>query len=510
MSARAWPQVKRLADPAALRDRLAELGLDLPVDDEVVPAPDGPLARPLAVALAPGREVEVGNRFAVLPMEGWDATTDGRPTDLVRRRWRRFGASGAKLVWGGEAVAVQPSGRANPNQLCIGPTSTDDLAGLRSELVTAHEAAHGRSDDLLVGLQLTHSGRWSRPEGASAPRIARRHPVLDARVGVPAGSAGDPALLTDDELDALADAYVAAAEVAAAAGFGFVDVKACHGYLLHEVLSGWERDGRYGGTALEARARFLLDVIARIRATCPDLGIGVRLSAYDVAPYRAGGDGVGEPDWSGPAGAADEPPRFGGAAPWRTGGADAEVGVDEPVDLTEPSALVGLLAGAGVSLLCISAGSPYYNPHIQRPAFFPPSDGYQPPEDPLVGVARMQHATRALAAAHPEVAVVGSGLSYLQDFLGHVAQPLVAGGWMASAGLGRMVLSYPDLPADLLAGRDQDRRRICRTFSDCTTAPRNGLVSGCYPLDELYKERPERIELAAVKRRQRQAAKGGA
>ncbi len=66
-----------------------------------------------------------------------------------------------------------------------------------------------------------------------------------------------------------------------------------------------------------------------------------------------------------------------------------------------------------------------------------------------------------------------------------------------------MMLSYPGLAADTLAARDLDPRLICRTFSDCTTAPRAGLVSGCYPLDPFYKEHPQRVELTRAK----QAAK---
>ena len=87
---------------------------------------------------------------------------------------------------------------------------------------------------------------------------------------------------------------------------------------------------------------------------------------------------------------------------------------------------------------------------------------------------------------------MSSGYSYLQEFLPHVAQACVREGWFDAVGLGRMVLSYPELPADVLAGRPLARKQICRTFSDCTTAPRNGLVSGCYPLDPFYRERPER------------------
>lgn len=500
MSIRAWPQVRTLRDAGALRDRLRQLGLDLPVDDVVAPAPTGPMASPFEVELAPGRTQRVGNRFSVLPMEGWDATVDGRPTDLVHRRWQRFGASGAKLVWGGEAVAVRPDGRANPNQLCMGSTSVDDLSALRATLVDAHRAATGTTDDLVVGLQLTHSGRWSRPDGVPAPRTAQRHPVLDARVGIEPGHAGDAAVLDDDELDELLEAYANAAEVAEAAGFAFVDVKACHGYLLHELLGSWARTGRYGGSALEHRARFLLAAVAAVRARCPRLGIGVRLSVFDVAPYAAGDDGVGRPEWSTRSGPDGEPPRFGGRVPWSTGDPSTGGSVDLAVDLYEPCQLVGALEAAGVSMVCITAGSPYLNPHIQRPAYFPPSDGYVPPEDPLVGVARLQRAARTVREANPDMIVVGSGLSYLQDYVGHVAQPLVADGWMTAAGLGRMVLSYPDLPLDLLAGRPVDRRRVCRTFSDCTTAPRNGLVSGCYPLDDHYRARPERAVLAAAKR----------
>jgi hypothetical protein len=146
----------------------------------------------------------------------------------------------------------------------------------------------------------------------------------------------------------------------------------------------------------------------------------------------------------------------------------------------------------------LSCGSPYYNPHIQRPAIFPPSDGYQPPEDPLVGVWRQIDAVRRVKHSLPNLVLVGTGYTYLQDYLPHVAQAVVREGWVDSVGLGRMVLSYPELPADVLAGK-WERKKVCRTFSDCTTAPRHGLVSGCYPLDDYYKELPERAELVAVK-----------
>jgi hypothetical protein len=165
-------------------------------------------------------------------------------------------------------------------------------------------------------------------------------------------------------------------------------------------------------------------------------------------------------------------------------------------------------AELGIGMVCVTAGSPYYCPHVQRPAYFPPSDGYTPPRDPLVEVAELLQVTADLAREHPSIAVVGSGYSYLQDHLGNVAQAVVRRGGAASVGLGRMALSYPTLPADLLAGRPVDRRSVCRTFSDCTTAPRHGLVSGCYPLDPAYRDLPERLELAAVKRGSRRAVRG--
>ncbi len=486
MTRAAYPQVKKLATIDQLRARLDELGVELPTVDEPVSGPDSPLARPLEVV---GRTA--GNRFTVLPMEGWDGTTGGRPTDLVRRRWQRFGLSGAKLVWGGEAVAVEPDGRANPNQLTI---HTDDhgraIGELRRALVTAHREQGLDTDDLVIGLQLTHSGRFSRPTAAGPePVIAERHPVLDARLP------GDRPVrvISDDELDELVEVYVAAAVRAAEAGFDFVDVKACHGYLGHELLGAVDRPGRYGGD-LGGRANLLRSVIAGIRERVPGLGIGVRLSLFDFVPFRSDVDGVGEPEPTG-----DGPYRH------AFGGDRSGLGID----LAEPVGLVDRLADWGVHAICVTAGSPYYVPHVQRPAWFPPSDGYQPPEDPLVGVARLIGAAAELKRARPATVVVGSGYSYLQDWLAHVAEPVVAGGLADSIGIGRMVLSYPELPRDVLAGRRLDRRRVCRTFSDCTTAPRAGLVSGCYPLDDHYKDRPERQELAAVKasiRRQAKAA----
>jgi len=472
----AFPQVKNLADPQALRDRLAQLtgdlaGDDLPVDDLVDPA--GPLAAPLDVVDGSAGALHLPNRFAILPMEGWDGTPAGEPTDLVRRRWQRFGASGAGLVWGGEAAAVRHDGRANPNQLLMTGRTAGAVADLLGVLRTAADEVGVRP---VVGLQLTHSGRWSRPDGEPAPRTARVDPVLDGRVGADAAS-----VLSDGELDELAAEFVDAAALAHGAGFDFVDVKACHGYLGHELLMARDRPGRYGGD-LVGRTLFLRTVVSGIRARVPGLAIGVRLSLFDPGPQAPGPDGVARP--------------VPGAAP-----GFGPVGPDGRPDLSEAVEVVRLLGDAGVRLVCTTASSPYWAPHVQRPAWFPPSDGSLPPRDPLVDTVRLLAAARVVRAAAPAgTVVVGTGFTYLQQFVPHVGQALVREGWVDSVGLGRMVLSYPELPADVLAGRSLRTRQICRTFSDCTTAPRNGLPSGCYPLDPFYKARPERVELVRAKR----------
>ena len=66
-------------------------------------------------------------------------------------------------------------------------------------------------------------------------------------------------------------------------------------------------------------------------------------------------------------------------------------------------------------------------------------------------------------------------------------------------GLGRVLLANPDYPADLLAGRTPDRKFLCRSFSDCISAPRSGLASGCYPFDKFYRDKPAAAELKQIK-----------
>lgn len=474
-----YRKVAAFKTPQAFAEHLQGLGLEIPFDVELLAAPQSPLAQPVQAG-----DLTIGNRFAVLPMEGWDGAPDGRPSELTTRRWQRFGLSGAKLVWGGEAVAVRHDGRANPNQLMITRDTLPEIVKLRQALVESHCAATGSTEGLVVGVQLTHSGRYARPNDKKTlePRIAYDHPLLNPRTGltIPSGR-----VLSDDELDELVEVFIHAAALAQEAGFDFVDMKLCHGYLGHELLSAVERPGRYGGS-FENRTRFPRSIIEGIRARVPGMQVGSRISFFDFVPFRPGADNTGEPDFGALAGRP---------YPYAFGGDGSGLGID----LREPVALVQMLNRLGVRLICLTAGSPYYNPHIQRPAYFPPSDGYEPPEDPMIGVARQVSAAAKVKAACPDAVIVGSAYSCLQDYMPNVAQAVVRSGAADLVGLGRMMLSYPGLPADVLAGRPMQRKLICRTFSDCTTAPRGGMVSGCYPLDEFYKARPEAERLPKKK-----------
>ncbi len=452
------------------------VGADLPADEIAVFGAESPLAQPYVYR---GRQLT--NRFAVLPMEGWDGGADGGPSDLTRRRWRRFGQSGAKLIWGGEAVAVRHDGRANARQLVINEATVGGIAELRQELMGAHRERFGADDDLLIGLQLTHSGRFCRPNSAKLePVVLYRHPLLDDKFQVD----DDSCVMNDAEIATLIEDFGEAAVLARKAGYDFVDIKHCHGYLGHEFLSAVDRRGKYGGS-FDNRTRFLRETVELIRTRAPGLDIGLRLSAVDWIPFQAGPDRIGEPA-----------PYNGDRYPYAFGGDGSGIAYD----LSEPRKFLALLQALDIQLVCITVGSPYYNFHIQRPAAFPPSDGYLLPEDPLVGVARQIKVTAELKASFPDLTIVGSGYSYLQDWLPNVAQATVSAGMTDFVGLGRMALSYPELPADLLAGKRLQRKRICRTFSDCTTAPRNGMVSGCYPLDKFYKTRDGYDRLMAIKK----------
>jgi 2,4-dienoyl-CoA reductase-like NADH-dependent reductase (Old Yellow Enzyme family) len=233
-----------------------------------------------------------------------------------------------------------------------------------------------------------------------------------------------------------------------------------------------------------------------VRSECPGLEIGIRLSLWDTFAYRPD-PALSTPGKLGP-GIAVTPDSL----LYPVFGANRQNPLE--IDLREPIALIDQLwREHKVQLWNLTAGSPYYNPHVQRPAIYPPSDGYSPPEDPLIGCVRQIQAVRDVRrtfTADNAPLFVGTAYTYFQEYLPHVAQAVVREGWVDSVGLGRLVLSDWQLPAKVLEGKNYAAdKKICRTFSDCTTAPRNGIISGCYPLDPYYKEMPEAAELKRIK-----------
>lgn len=453
---------------------LKTIALSLNFDEQMQSGADAPLAQPYQL-----RKKTIGNRWSVLPMEGWDCLPDGSPSELTERRWLRFGISGAKLLFGCEAAAVMAEGRSNTRQMMMNENTVDKIGKLRRKMVAVHAEKFGTADDLYVGLQLTHSGRYSHPHDDKVleSRTAYAHPLLDKKFGNDQSN-----VVTDAEIDNIIVHFIKAAKLSAQAGFDFVDIKHAHGYLGHALLSAVDRPGKYGGS-FENRTRFFRNIVAGINQTVPALDIAVRLSLFDYFPYEKGEDNIGKPM------------DFEGKYRYAFGGDGTGLGYD----LSETIKFIELAHSLGIEMICTTAGSPYYNPHIQRPAYYPVSDGYLPPEDPLRGVVRQINCVKEIKRNCPNIAFIGSGYSYLQEWLPNVAQYAVANDLTDFVGIGRMVLSYPEICTDSLTGNPLDRRHICRTFGDCTTAPRNGLVSGCYPLDEHYKQLTEALLLKKLK-----------
>jgi len=443
------------------------LGLDLHFTDDF-----RPLFQPAAIG-----PLRVGNRLCIQPMEGCDGTLDGRPDELTLRRYRRFGAGGAKLIWG-EATAVIEEGRANPRQLLINEQTAPDLERMLRECRQAHRQAFGSDDDLVMGLQLTHSGRYSHRRSL----IAFHDPLLDPRTVVDKATGrtadADYPLLDDDYLRGLVDHYVAAARLAHRIGFQFVDIKQCHRYLLSELLAAKARPGPYGGS-LENRTRLAREIIMAIRSEVPGLLIAARLNVFDEIPFRKGVDsGVGA--------------RCPWEPPVRSAWGSRE---DDPLqpDLTEPLWWISEMVRLGVALVNVSMGNPYATMHIIRPFEYPPPDGYEPPEHPLIGVDRHFQLAGDVQRAFPDLPVVGSGYSYLQEFLFHAGAANVRDARVTFVGVGRAALPQPDFARQLQEHGKLDRKRVCRTFSYCTAlmrAKHNELgqfATGCPPFDkEVY------------------------
>jgi 2,4-dienoyl-CoA reductase-like NADH-dependent reductase (Old Yellow Enzyme family) len=425
---------KSLAD---LEAKIVSLGLDIRLDTDLEPL---------------GRRVKIGaldtpNSLAIHPLEGRDSTPEGRPSELTFRRYQRFAEGGAGLIWF-EATAVVPEGRADSRQLLLNEENLPAFEEMLRRVEQAAGAASGPAHRPVSVLQLTHSGRFSKP----VPAIAVHDETLDAKLGL----SSDYPLISDGELEALEDRFVEAAKVAHQIGFQAVDVKACHGYLASELLAAHTRPGRYGGS-FENRTRFLINIMEKIREQVGNgLVLTVRLNAYDGTPYPHGW-GVSQED------VAQE-------------------------DLTEPIRLVRLLYDKGVRVVSISAGNPYHNPHVTRPFDTPVRGGAIPSEHPLQGVARLFRITRQIQQAVLEMVIVGAGYSWLRQFLGYAAAANIRNGWVTIVGVGREALGYPDFARDLLTKGELDPKKTCITCSRCSQLMRRGGAAGCVVFDsEVYR-----------------------
>ena len=429
----------RFREPGDLLTKAGALGLHIPFEADASALFETETAAGMALA----------NRLAVLPLEGADADATGAPSDLTFRRYRRFAQGGCGLIWF-EAAAVVPEGRANPHQLAILPGTLEGLRQLVEETRRSWTPPGPRGDGPCLILQLTHSGRFSRPGDARAPVTAVNRPSLDARLGLP----GDLRPVSDADLDGLIEAYVRAARLAAAAGFTGVDIKACHGYLISDLLSAKSRkDSRYGGT-FENRSRFLLEVVRRVRAEAPKLAVACRLGIYDGT---AGSDAFG---------------------------VDGEDQGRE--DLAEPRALLRSLGELGVSFIGLSLGLPFLRPQLSRP-FNTTYDPVEPPEEhPLEGIARILRLTAKLQAEFPTMIFVGSGYSWLQRFWPGVAAAALREGVSRMAGLGRAMLAYPTALHELASRGALDPKKACTACSRCSRMLRAGVPVGCPVRDAAY------------------------
>jgi len=403
----------------------------------------------------------IPNSLAVHPMEGCDGDAQGRPDDLTVRRYERFAAGGAGLIWA-EAIAVVEEARANPRQLWLHEGSKEAFRAMvrraRDKAVLANGSAHRP----VIVAQLTHSGRYSKPGPAPRPIIAQRDPYRDPMAPQPKPDTNrmsripdDWPIVTDEYLDQLQDAYVEAARIAFEVGFDAVDIKSCHGYLINELLACHNRPGKYGGS-FENRTRFLLAVIDRIRA---ELGektqIATRLGIYDAIPYPCGW-GVDRDDYTKP-------------------------------DLTEPKKLIALLRQRGVRLINITIANPYYNPHVGRPFNEPIVGGYPEPEHPLAGVARLIDLTARIQKEFPDIAFVGTGYSWLRTLFANVGAASKAKGLVTLVGAGRMGFAYPDFARDIINDRRMYPEKVCVACSACTQIMRDGGRAGCVVRDnEVY------------------------
>lgn len=384
-------------------------------------------------------EITIPNSMAIHPMEGCDGCENGAPGELTKRRYERFAKGGAGLIWF-EAVAVVREGRANPRQLWITKENVHEFKKLHNSMTKDAHEIYGEDFNQLTIMQLTHSGRYSKPEGKPAPIIAAHNPILDAVQNIPE----DLPVISDEELERLEDEYVRAAVLAGEAGFKGVDIKCCHRYLNSELLSAFTRKGKYGET-FEGRTRFLLNIVDKVKDRLGEkFVITTRLNIHDAIPFPYG---------------------------WGVDGKD-----HTKYDLGEPIKLVKILFQKGVRLVNLTMGNPYYNPHVNRPS---DKGSYVPPEHPLAGVSRMINGIGEVQKEVPGMVVVGTGYSWLRQFSPNFAAGSLEKGLARMIGFGREGFAYPEFARDIMEFGSLKKEKCCIACSKCTEIMRAGGTPGC-------------------------------
>lgn len=378
---------------------------------------------------------ETANRVLFQPMEGCDGTADGAVDELTRRRYLRFTEGAPGIIWF-EATAVCNEGRANPRQLYINENTVGSFKALVSEIKAKSKALHGFEPIIIV--QLTHSGRYSKPHGTPEPIIAYRNELWEK------GKETQPfKIATDEYLATIPAMYKKAAQLALEAGFDGMDVKCCHGYLFNELLSAYKREGAYGGS-LENRTRLYFDCIDAVKEAVGDKAfVTTRLNACDCFPYGYG-YGVNE---------------------------------NEEIDLTETKKIISALQSKGIELVNLTIGNPYLIPHTNRP--------YVPntPEDGAIGMKRVYDVTKEITEAFPDMKFAVSALTYEGENAVDYADKLLAQGVGDIAGFGRMTFAYPTFYKDYLEKGQLDKKKVCLKCSKCSELMRAGTVAGCVVRD---------------------------
>jgi 2,4-dienoyl-CoA reductase-like NADH-dependent reductase (Old Yellow Enzyme family) len=409
------------------------------------------------------KDFYIPNRLAIQPMEGFDSKLDGSPGELTYRRYRRYANGGAGLIWF-EATAISDGCRSNPKQLFLNDENLKNFKEFVSEIRKTSDNALkslGFKDKCIFILQLNHSGRYTKKNDKKCPIRAYQNLELDKAIGA---SQEDGVIITDQELEELEDLWVNKAILAREVGFDGIDIKACHGYLINELLCSRLREGsKYGGPSFENRCRFILNILKKLSKQVKDDSkfiLTSRLGIYDGIPYPNG---------------------FG-----------VEIIANEkfpaPVDLSEPIELIEKMHNIGVRLINISLGNPRYSPHLTRPYDTPIFGRSLPSEHPLVSVNRLINLTSIIKKRLPEdMIVVGSGYSYLRQFAGYVGAGLVQKNLVDICGFGRMSFSNPNFPKQLFQSGVINNKDVCITCSKCSEFMRHGKSTGCAIRDPEYK-----------------------